>query len=113
MFCIVDVQFWEFSASYTPLKNKRKLVSILWITEGICENLTTPANGGNISCTDHFYEDSLCTFTCPQNYRLRHNNASVTSSTTSCEKLDTNEMRWSFDEPYCEKGLYHLILFSF
>ena len=79
----------------------------------LCQNLPRPANGGNFSCTDGFYEMSVCQFSCPDGFCQRLPGSascvdslqgSTLSTTCNIAKSSAGAPAWSSPVPYCERG---------
>nr|XP_009862069.1 uncharacterized protein LOC100176290 isoform X2 [Ciona intestinalis] len=68
---------------------------------GVCSLLPDPANGGTTTCTNHNFEMSICSYSCPLGFQL----AGDKSSSSTCKVIggDISDAVWSSPVPYCEK----------
>lgn len=67
-----------------------------------CSALNAPANGGSLQCTNQNYENSKCTFICPEGSKMKFSGSSQ-SATVTCQADDVFNYHWTGQEPYCEK----------
>ncbi|XP_039249459.2 uncharacterized protein LOC120327124 [Styela clava] len=67
-----------------------------------CSTLTPPANGGSVQCTNGNYENSKCTFECPEGFKMKFTGTDQ-SPTVTCQVDSISNFYWSGQEPYCEK----------